>query len=60
MSFGDTLIFFVTLKVCNAFALFLKGVTEEEETKEDSNDGKGGCGGDINQMTKRLNLNNRK
>ena len=40
MSFGDTLIFFVTLKVCNAFALFLKGVTEEEETKEDSNDGK--------------------
>ena len=54
MPFGDTLIFFVTLKVCNAFALFLKGVT-----KEDSSDDKGGCGG-INQMTKKLCLKNRK
>ena len=41
MPFGDTLISFVTLKVYDGFALFLKGVTkEEEETKEDSNDDK--------------------
>ena len=44
----------VTPKVYNAFALFLKSVTEEEEeTKEDSNDDKGGCDG-ANQITKKL------
>ena len=44
----------------NAFALFLKGVTEEEEeeTKEGSNDGKGGGCDDINQMTKRIGIKN--
>ena len=45
MLFGDSLISFVTSKVYDEFTLFLKGVTKEEETKEDSNDGKGDCGG---------------
>ena len=46
MPFGDTLISFVASEVYDGFALFLKGVTkEEEETKEDSNGGKGGKGG---------------
>ena len=54
MPFGDALISFVASKVYDEFALFLKGVT-----KEDSNGGKGSYG-DVNQMTKKLCLKNRK
>ena len=58
MPFGDALISFVIPKVHAGLALFLKCVTkEEEETKEDSNNGKDSCG-DINQITKRLCLKN--
>ena len=46
MTLGDALLFLVTPKVYDGFALFFKCVTKEDkETKEDSNGGKGGKGG---------------